>query len=73
MTQRDDLIRHEPEHTSFDIKLSQYSRERHDVLLKDVLSMANAHTSSDRYIVCGVDGSDPSRRSWPGIQRVAYH
>jgi hypothetical protein len=63
----DDLIRHEPEHTSFDVKRSQYSRERHDDLLKDVMSMANAHTSSDRYVVCGVDGSDPNQRSWPGV------
>ncbi len=29
--------------------------------------MANAHTSSDRYIVCGVNGSGPNQRSWPGV------
>lgn len=54
MAQLDDVIQYESEHTALDFKRTQYAREQHSDLLKDVLSMANAHAMGDRHIVCGV-------------------
>ena len=57
----DDLIAYENEHTALDFKAIQYTRDKHEALLKDVIAMANAHVEGTRRIVVGVklkpDGS----------------
>lgn len=57
----DDLIAYENEHSALDFKAIQYTRDKHEALLKDVISMANAQVEGPRRIIVGVklkpDGS----------------
>ena len=52
----DDMIIYGNETTWLDYKLIQYLQNKHcnAELLKDIIAMANAHVTRDRYIVCGV-------------------
>lgn len=63
----DDMIRFEGEQTTLDFKKTQYARPQFEALLKDVLSMANAHTEADRFILCGVKLRPDGSRELVGI------
>lgn len=49
-----DTIEYENEHTCLDFKKAQYVKENYASLLKDVIAMANAIATGDKYIVIGV-------------------
>ena len=49
-----DLARHEPEHSARDFKRIQYSPEKHEDLLTDLMALANAHVAGNRHIIVGV-------------------
>ncbi len=70
MSRLDDAIRYETEHTALDFKRTQYVKAQHAALLKDVLSMVNAHdVPGDRFIVCGVDLKPDGSRTFVGVPR----
>lgn len=70
MSRLDDVIRYERECTSVDFKETQYAKGNHLALLKDVMSMANAHdVPGDRFIVCGVDLKPDASRTFVGVSR----
>jgi hypothetical protein len=50
----EELIRFENENTGLDFKSGQYPTPAFEALIKDIVAMANAHFTGDRYIVCGV-------------------
>ena len=45
-----DQIRYEGEHTGFDFKAVAYARDKSEDLLKDIMAMANAELTTDRFI-----------------------
>ncbi len=49
-----DIIEHENEHSCLDFKKSQYVKGNHKELLKDVIAMANAISTGNKYIVIGI-------------------
>ncbi len=63
----DEIVRYEGEGTGLDFKRTQYAKAQHEALLKDVLSMANAHIAGDRHIVCGVSAPPGGPREIRGI------
>ncbi|MGO4913821.1 AlbA family DNA-binding domain-containing protein [Leeuwenhoekiella sp. W20_SRS_FM14] len=50
----DDIIEFENENTELDFKAIQYQKVKFQDLLKDLMSMANAKTDADKYIIVGV-------------------
>lgn len=62
-----DLIRYESEGSALDFKRIEYRKDAHADLLKDVLSMANAHVTGSRYIVTGVDSPPGGPKKVLGI------
>lgn len=61
-----DIIQYENEHTCLDFKKVQYVQENYVSLLKDVMAMANAIATGDKYIVIGVKHfSDGKREIYP--------
>ena len=50
----DDIIEFENENTELDFKAIQYQKVKFQHLLKDLMSMANAKTDADKYIIIGV-------------------
>lgn len=67
-----DLVRFDLEGASVDFKAVQYTRERHEDLLKDVLSMANADVDGDRFIVLGVKLRPDGSRQFRGIPKEEF-
>ncbi len=51
----DDLIKYENEHTGLDFKRSQYRKEQHGKLIKDIMSLVNADIESNWYIIIEVN------------------
>lgn len=49
-----DLVKYENENISLDFKAIQYEKEKHEDLIKDIMSMANADVENDRHIIIGV-------------------
>jgi hypothetical protein len=68
----DNLVRYEREGTSFDVKRTAYTKPQHEALLKDVLSMANAHVAGDRFIVCGMHLPPDGKRPFTGVPRETF-
>lgn len=66
----DDLILYENENIRLDFKLIEYRKENYSSLLKDVLSMANADTTENRYIVIGLKPENSSERGFKGIDDI---
>ena len=62
MANLDDLINYEKEFTGLDFKRIQYDKKKHEDLIKDIMSMANADIEGDRYIIIGVDYKDSNDR-----------
>ncbi|OAD42193.1 AlbA family DNA-binding domain-containing protein [Polaribacter atrinae] len=50
----DDIIEFENENTELDFKAIQYQKVKFQDLLKDLMSMANAKTDANKYIIVGV-------------------
>jgi hypothetical protein len=51
----EDIIKFENESTCVDFKLIEYTKENYLSLIKDVMAMANANTSEERYIIIGIE------------------
>ena len=49
-----DLILYENENTRLDFKRDEYKKEDYSSFLKDVISMANAFSTQDRFIIIGL-------------------
>ncbi|GEM_PF-2261515 len=54
MVDLDSLIEDGQENENLDFKAVQYDRTKHEALIKDVLSFANADIHNDRYIIIGI-------------------
>lgn len=67
MSELDDLIRFENENTSLDFKAVQYLKTSHEALIKDIMAMANANVSGDRYIIVGVKHRPDGTREYLSI------
>ena len=50
----DEIIEFENENTGLDFKAIQYQKVKFQDLLKDLMSMANAKTDDDKYIIVGI-------------------
>ena len=72
MNDIDDLIRFENENTGLDFKAEQYLKPKHEALIKDLMAMANANLSSDRYIVVGVKHRPDGTREYLGIDEKEF-
>lgn len=68
----DDLIKYENENTTLDFKSSQYIKEQYEALLKDVMSMANADTTNDKFIIVGIKHRSSGEREYLGIERSEF-
>lgn len=66
------LIRHETENTNVDFKAIQYEKSAHEDLLKDIISMANARSKEDRYIIVGVNLKNSGERDVVGIKKDEF-
>lgn len=66
------LILYENENTGLDFKAIQYTREKYEDFLKDVLSMANADIEGDRFIVIGVKHRSTGERELLGVSREEF-
>lgn len=64
----EDIIEFENENTELDFKAIQYQKVKYQDLLKDLLSMANAKTYDDRYIIIGVKLLGNGNRDILGVQ-----
>jgi hypothetical protein len=67
MPNLEDLILYENENSRLDFKEKQYRKEQHHDLIKDVLSMANAHDDGFKYIIFGVKHFPDGNRNLVGI------
>ena len=72
MNDLDDLIRYENEGTRLDFKAVQYAKGSFEAFLKDLMAMANANVSGDRYIVMGVKHRPDGTRDFLGINRTDF-
>jgi hypothetical protein len=72
MDNLDDLIRYEKENSSLEFKVIQYTREKHDALIKDIMSMANADIDANKYIIVGVEYKPSNDRNIVGIDRDKF-
>ena len=66
----DDLIEYESENTSLDFKAEEYGKNNYE-LIKDVMSMANAHTNEKKYIVVGVKYNPNEDREIIGLKNIS--
>ena len=66
----DDLIEYESENTSLDFKAEEYGKNNYE-LIKDVMSMANAHTNEKKYIVVGVKDNPNKDREIIGLKNIS--
>lgn len=63
-----DLILYENENTRLDFKRDEYKKDNYVSFLKDVLSMANAFSSQDRFIIIGLKPKSIENRGLKGIE-----
>ena len=68
MDKIEELIIYENENTSLDFKRDEYKKEDYASFLKDVISMANATTQEERYIIVGLKPKSPDDRGFKGIE-----
>lgn len=62
-----DIIEFENENTSLDFKSVQYKKEQFESFIKDIISLANAITKEDKYIIVGVKFIANGERNILGI------
>ncbi len=67
-----DLILYENENTGLDFKAIQYTSDKYQDLIKDVMSMANADFESNRYIIIGVKLRNNGEREFLGINKDEF-
>lgn len=72
MNDLDDLIKFENENTGLDFKAEQYLKPKYEVLIKDLMAMASANLSRDRYIVVGVKHHPDGTREYLGIDEKDF-
>ena len=68
----EELIRFENENTGLDFKSGQYPTPAFEALIKDIVAMANAHFTGDRYIVCGVKHLPDGTREFRSIDEKEF-
>ena len=68
----DDLIKYENEHTGLDFKRSQYRKEQHGKLIKDIMSMANADIEGNQYIIIGVNHQAAGEKKIVSIKKEEF-
>ncbi len=68
----DELIRYENENSSLDFKVVQYTKDKHEDLIKDILSMANANVEGEKYIIVGVKHKTSNDRDIIGIKKEDF-
>lgn len=66
----DDLIEYESENTCLDFKAEEYGCNK-IALLKDIMSMANAHSMNKKYIIIGVKDIPGSDRQIIGLDTIS--
>lgn len=64
----DEIIEFENENTELDFKSIQYVKGNYENLLKDLISMANAKTNNERYIIVGIKHKANGEREILGIE-----
>ncbi len=68
-----EIIEHENESMCVDFKKTQYQKENRDEFLKDIMSMANANTDTNkRYIIIGVKQVPSGEREFHPIPAEAF-
>jgi hypothetical protein len=67
MKELDDIVQFENENTNLDFKAIQYKKNKYENFLKDVISMANAKSNDDKYIIIGVNHKPNGERDIIGI------
>lgn len=67
MRELEDIIKFENENTILDFKAIQYKKDKYENLLKDIISMANAKSKEDRFIIVGVNYKSNGERDLIGI------
>jgi hypothetical protein len=72
MRDLDGLIKYEKEYTGLDFKRIQYNKEKHEALIKDIMSMANADIEGDRFIIIGVNYKNSNEREIIGIDKNEF-
>jgi len=68
MEEINELILFENENTRLDFKRDEYRKENYSSFLKDVISMSNANSKEDRYILIGLKPKSEDERGLIGIQ-----
>src|SRR5699024_2598649 len=68
MSDFDDLIAFENEHTYLDFNAIQYTGDKHEYLLKDLIAIANAAGNQDRHIILGVNYKNNRERDIVAIE-----
>jgi hypothetical protein len=63
-----ELILFENENTRLDFKKIEYVKENYSSFLKDIISMSNANTNEDRYILIGLKPKSEKDRGFVGIE-----
>lgn len=63
-----ELILFENENTRLDFKKIEYIKENYSSFLKDIISMSNANTNEDRYILIGLKPKSEIDRGFEGIE-----
>ena len=72
MANIDDLIEYYDENLNLDFKGSQYTRDEHADLIKDIIAMANADTNDECYIIIGVIHNNGGQKELRGISREGF-
>jgi hypothetical protein len=67
MENLEDLILYENENVRLDFKIEEYRKGQYSTFLKDIISMANAFTLDDRYIIIGLKPKSNENRGFCGI------
>lgn len=67
----EELIKYENENTNLDFKREEYTKEKTEDLIKDVMSMANATSEETKYIIIGVKCYPNSEKEFYGISLIA--
>lgn len=68
MRELEDTIRYENENTNLDFKAIQYKKDKYESFLKDIISMANAKSPDDKFIIVGVNHKSNGDRDIIGIK-----
>ncbi len=68
----DDIIDYEQESTKLDFKAIQYNSTKHQDLLKDIISMANADVEDEKHIMVGVNHKASGQRDIVGIEEESF-